>query len=274
MDVLKIDVDVVLINATVYGPRGRVVTGLGPQSFHVWEDKVEQKIEYLSQEEVPLSIGIIFDASGSMQGKASKARDAATTFLESGNREDEYFLVEFSDRPRLAERFTPDVSRLQNRLLFLPTRGRTALFDAVYLGLEKLKESPNVRKALLLISDGEDNHSRYTFSEIKEFAKERDVQIFAIGILNVPGSRTGRTILEDLAAITGGKAFFPTNLNELGAICTQITTEMKSQYIIAYRSTNGAKDGRWRKVHVRVTNKNGAPPLSVRTRPGYYSQGQ
>ena len=179
---LKVDVDLVLVNATVSDSLGHMVTGLQKENFQLWEDKVEQKVEYFSSEDTPLSIGLIFDATGSMADKISTARDAAGTFLQMGNPEDEFFLVTFSQQPRLAENFTTHITRLHQRLLFTPAKGLTPLFDAVYLGLDKMKDATNKRKALLLITDGEDNHSRYSFADIKEFAKERDVQIFAIGI--------------------------------------------------------------------------------------------
>jgi Mg-chelatase subunit ChlD len=177
---IKVDVDLVLVNVTVSDPLGRMVTGLEQEHFQVWEDKVEQKIEYFSSEDIPLSIGLIFDATGSMSDKISTARDAAVTFLKMGNPEDEFFLVTFSQRAQLQEDFTSDISRLQNRLLFTPAKGLTPLFDAVYLGLDKMKSATNKRRALLLITDGEDNHSRYSFADIKEFAKERDVQILQL----------------------------------------------------------------------------------------------
>jgi len=178
---LKVDVDLVLVNATVTDPQNRYVTGLEKEHFQIWEDKLEQKIEYFSAEDVPISLGVIFDVSGSMKDKISTARDAAVTFLKTGNPDDEYFLVEFASRPEVAEDFTTDVSRLQNRLIFTPAKGMTAMYDSVYLGLEKLREGSNPKKALLLITDGEDNRSRYTFSNVREFVKEQDVQIYAIG---------------------------------------------------------------------------------------------
>jgi Ca-activated chloride channel family protein len=201
---LKVDVDLVLVNATVSDAQGRMVTGLSREQCQLWEDKVKQKIEYFSSDDTPLSIGLIFDATGSMSDKISTARDAATTFLKTGNSGDDYFLVTFSQRAKLAQDFTTDISRIQNRLLFTPAKGLTPLFDAVYLGLDKMKSASNKRKALLLITDGGDNHSRYSFADVKEFAKERDVQIFAIGIVSPFGELdrggTGRAIIEDLVS--------------------------------------------------------------------------
>src|SRR5215475_9549639 len=160
---LKVDVDLVLVNATVSDAQGRMVTGLEPEHFQLWEDKIEQKIEYFSSEDTPLSIGLIFDSTGSMSDKMSTARDAAVTFLQTGNPEDDYFLVTFSQYAQLAEDFTTDISRIQSRLLYTRANGLTPLFDAVHLALEKMKSAGNKRKALLLITDGEDNNSRYSF---------------------------------------------------------------------------------------------------------------
>jgi Ca-activated chloride channel family protein len=273
---LKVDVDLVLVNATVSDSLGRMVTGLQKENFQLWEDKVEQKVEYFSSEETPLSIGLIFDATGSMSDKISTARDAAGTFLKMGNPEDEFFLVTFSQQPRLAEEFTTDITRLQQRLLFTPAKGLTPLFDAVYLGLDKMKSATNKRKALLLITDGEDNHSRYSFADIKEFAKERDVQIFAIGIVDsfsdLARGRRGRAIIEDLVQISGGRAFFPDSVYELEDICTKIGVELRNQYVLGYHSTNEMKDGKWRKIRLKVNGLHGMPTLSVRGKSGYYAQ--
>jgi len=274
---VKVDVNLVLVNVTVSDPQARLVTGLEREHFQLWEDKIEQKIEYFSSEDTPLSIGLIFDSTGSMSDKISTARDAAVTFLKTGNPEDEFFLVEFSQRAWLAEDFTTDISRIQNRLFLLEAKGLTPLFDAVYIGLQKTKSASNPRRALLLITDGEDNHSRYSFADVKEFAKEQDVQIYAIGIVDSFSSelaqgRTGRQVIEDLVQITGGRAFFPDSVNELEDICTKIGLELRNQYVLGYRSRNEARDGRWRKIHLRVNPPKGlGTTLTVRAKSGYYA---
>jgi len=273
---LKVDVDLVLVNATVTDPQNRYVTGLEKEHFQIWEDKLEQKIEYFSAEEVPISLGVIFDVSGSMKDKISTARDAAVTFLKTGNPEDEYFLVEFANRPEVAEDFTTDVTRLQNRLIFTPAKGMTAMYDSVYLGLEKLKEGNNPKKALLLITDGEDNRSRYTFSNVKDFVKEQDVQIYGIGIVDdfnsqLGSGHTGRAMVEELSDLTGGRAFFPDSVYDLEDICTKIAVELKNQYVIGYSSTNAAKDGKWRKLRLKINPPKGLPHLNVRSKSGYYA---
>src|SRR5215470_5538905 len=273
---LKIDVDLVLVSATVTDSLNRYVSGLETNHFQIWEDKVEQKVEYFSAEDVPISIGVIFDVSGSMKDKISTARQAAATFLKTGNPDDEYFLVEFANRPEVAEDFTSDITKLQNRLIFAPAKGMTAMYDSVYLGLEKLKEGSNPKKALLLITDGEDNRSRYTFSNVKEFVKEQDVQIYAIGIVDAFNSqlgtgRSGRAMIEELADLTGGRAFFPDSVYDLEDICTKIAVELKNQYVLTYRSTNTAKDGKWRKIRVQVDGPKGVGRLNVRSKSGYYA---
>ena len=273
---IKVDVDLVLVNATVSDSKGRMVTGLQQDNFRIWEDKVEQKVEYLSSEDSPMSIGLIFDATGSMADKISAARDAATGFLRVGNPDDEYFLVTFSQSPRLADGFTTDISRLQSHMIFTPAKGLTPLYDAVYLGLETMKSARNKRKALLLITDGEDNHSRYSFSDIKEFVKEQDVQIFVIGIVNPSGElgsdSGGRPIIEDLAQISGGQAFFPDSADELEDICNKIALELRNQYVLGYHSTNETKDGKWRKIRVKINPPKGLPNLSVHSKNGYYAE--
>jgi Ca-activated chloride channel family protein len=211
---ISVDVDIVLVNATVTeSSRNQIIRGLDKKDFRVWEDNIEQKISYFSSEDVPSSVGIIFDISGSMKDKIASAQRAAATFFKSGTRDDEYFEIQFSDRPLIASDFTSDITKLQNRLLSTPTKGNTALYDAVYLGLNKLKESNNTKKALLLITDGEDNQSRYSFSEVRSFVREQNVQLYAIGILD-PATGAGRDALVQLTEITGGRAFFPTPLTK------------------------------------------------------------
>jgi Ca-activated chloride channel family protein len=270
---IKVDVDLTLVNATVVDPESRIVTGLEARNFQVWEDKVEQKIEYFSREDSPISLGIIFDVSGSMKERISASRDAAATFLKMSNPQDEYFLIEFSSEPRITEDFTSDISKLQNRLTFTSIKGKTAMYDAIYLGLEKLKHGANPRKALLLITDGEDNHSRYSASDIKELIKERDVQIYAIGILGFEFGKghPRRTAIEELSEISGGQALFPNSVDELEDISVKIGAELKNQYILGYRSTNESQDGKWRRIRVKVHPPARLPHVTVRAKSGYYA---
>jgi Ca-activated chloride channel family protein len=273
---LKVDVDLVLVNATVTDQLNRYVSGMESKHFQVWEDKIEQKLEYFNAEDVPISIGIIFDVSGSMKDKIGTAREAAATFLKTGNPDDEYFLVTFANRPEVVADFTTDVTKLQSKLLVTPAKGMTAMYDSVYVGLEKLKEGSNPKKALLLITDGEDNRSRYTFQNVKDFVKEQDVQIYGIGIVDewnsqLSAGHTGRAMIEELADLTGGRAFFPDSVYELEDICTKIAVELKNQYVLGFHSTNGAKDGKWRKLRVKVNPPKGIEHLNVRAKSGYYA---
>ncbi len=273
---LKIDVDLVLVNATVTDLNNRFVTGLEKEHFQIFEDKVEQKISHFSNEDVPASIGLLFDVSNSMTEKLARAKDAAVAFLKTSNPQDEFFLVTFSDRPRVDEEFTSDIGEIQNRLAYKSSRGCTTLYDSVYLALEKLKKSHNPKKAILLITDGEDTCSRYVLANVKSAVKESDTQIFAIGIVSAYYSelsqgRVGRAVLEEMAEMTGGKAYFPSSVYELEDICTKIAIELKNQYILGYTPANATRDGRWRKIRVKINAPRGLPTLSIRSKSGYYA---
>ena len=270
---LKVDVDLTLVSATVVDPDHRPVTNLEPQNFQLWEDKVEQKIEYFAREEVPVSVGIVFDVSGSMDGNVDRAREAVTAFLKTGAPRDEYFLIEFASEPQMTAGFTEDIATLQSRLALRTARGATAMYDALYLAIEKLKRATNARKALLLITDGEDNHSRYSASDVKELLKEQDIQIYAIGTggFEFAKGQGGRAAIEELSEITGGRAFFPWSPSGLDEICEEIGTMLKSQFVLGYRSTNSNADGRWRTIRVKVIPPSGGRRLNVKARSGYYA---
>jgi Ca-activated chloride channel family protein len=259
---IKVDVDLALINATVTDQDGRYVVGLGRENFQVWEDKVEQQIEYFSTEDVPLSVGLIFDASGSMHESLGYARKAALTFLQTAGAHDEYFLVEFADRPHVTVDMTSDIAKLQEHIVFIPSKGSTALYDAVYVGVDKLKKANNAKRALLVITDGGENHSRYSFLSLRDFVREQNIQIFSIG---------AEGAINQLTEMTGGYAFHGLGLED---ICEKIAIELKNEYVIGYRSTNHAKDGRWRKVQVRMKSPPGLGKLNVRFKTGYYAPAQ
>ena len=265
---LKVDVPVVLVNTTVSDLKGRLVAGLNQQNFRIWEDDVEQKVEYFSLEDMPLSVGLVFDTTGSMADKLSDARDAARAFLKTNNPRDEYFLIEFSDQPKLVQNFTTDIERLQKQVFSTSAFGLTPLFDAVHLGLETITGGKNTKKALLVITDGEDNHSRNTFADVREFTRHQEAQIYAIGLVS---SLIGQNTIKDLVETTGGRAFFPRSPNQMEDICTRIAIELKNQYLLGYRSTNEANNGEWRQIRVEVNPPKGLPPLSVRARTGYYA---
>jgi Ca-activated chloride channel homolog len=275
-DTLRVDVDLVLVPVTVTDSHGRYVKGLRKENFTLWEDKVQQDVEYFSAENIPASVGIVLDVSGSMKDKLSAARSAAVTFMKIGGRQDEYFLITFGNDAEFTSGFTTDIAHLQDRIAFTQANGMTALYDAVYLGLDRVNQGNNTRKALLLITDGDDNHSRYSYSNVKEFAKERDVQIYAIGIVDpirtqYGAATNGRAALRDLSRVTGGRAFFPDSPFELEAICTQIGFDLKNQYVLGYRSSNLEGNGKWRNIKVKIDRQDGMPRMNVRAKSGYYA---
>jgi Ca-activated chloride channel homolog len=278
---IRIDTTVVQIPVTVQDPLSRFVTGLEKKDFRLFEDKVEQQIQYFASEDAPISVGLIFDTSGSMGSKLEKSRQAVSQFFRTTNPEDEFFLVEFNDRPELVSPFTTSLEEIQNKLTFTQSKGRTALLDAVYLGLHTMKKGRNARKALLIISDGGDNSSRYTESEIKNLVREADVQIYAIGIFE-SGAGRGRTaeelagpgLLQEISEQTGGRAFAVDNLNELPDIAAKIGIELRNQYLLGYTPANGVRDGKYRKVTVKLVQPRGLPPLKAFWRLGYYAPTQ
>jgi Ca-activated chloride channel homolog len=278
---IRIDTNVVLIPVTVTDPLNRFVTGLEQDSFKITEDKVEQKLVSFGSEDAPLSIGIVFDTSGSMGPKLDKSRQAVSEFFKTANPEDEAFLVVFNDRPELVTPITHNLEEIQNRLTFTQSKGRTALLDGILLALHTMKKAHNPRKALVVISDGGDNSSRYTETEIKNLVKESDVQIYAIGIYEMMQNR-GRTpeelagpgLLTDLSEPTGGRHFIVENLNELPDVAAKIGIELRNQYVLGYSPTNQIRDGKYRKVSVKLVQPRGLPPLHAFWRTGYYAPTQ
>ena len=278
---LRIDSTLVLIPVTVTDPMNRFVTGLDRESFKVFEDKKEQEITQFSSEDAPLSIGVIFDCSGSMGRKLEKSRLAVAQFFKTANPEDEFFLVQFNDSADLIQSFTKDLEEIQNRLAFTQSKGRTALIDAIYLGLHQMKKAHNARKALLIISDGGDNSSRYTEGEIRNLVKEADVQVYAIGVYEPVASRgrtpeeaAGQGLLTDIAEMTGGRQYPVDNINELPDIAAKIGVELRNQYVLGYRPQNQERDGKYRKVQVKLIQPRGLPTLRPFFKLGYYAPSQ
>jgi len=271
---IVMDVNLVLVSATVTDPYNRLVTGLEKDHFQVYEDGVEQEISSFSSEDVPVSIGVIFDMSGSMSDKVNKARQSAVQFFKTANPQDEFFLVSFNERAELTSRFTSSVEDLQSRLMYTSAKGRTALLDAVYLGLAEMKGAHNKKKAMLIISDGGDNHSRYNVTDVRNFVKEADVQIYSMGLFdNAPPTHEeseGPSLLTELCDLTGGRLFRVQDLGELPDIATKIGMELRNQYVLGYKPSNKATDGRWRKIKVKVHPPRGLPPLNVYSRTGYF----
>jgi Ca-activated chloride channel homolog len=275
---LHIDVDLALVNVVVTDPDNRLVSGLDPDNFRVFEDNIEQEIVTFSSEDIPISIGVLFDCSGSMSNKVGKAREAAIQFLKTANPQDEFFLVSFSERAELTSGYTNSVEDLQGRMMLTTPRGRTALLDAIYLGLSQMRGAHNAKRALLIISDGGDNHSRYGESDIKRLVKEADTQLYAIGIFDPLGFRSrteeelnGPSLLGQITEMTGGRVFAAENLSELPDIATKIGIELRNQYVLGYRPSNKDHDGRWRKIKIKLRPPRGLPPLSVYSKTGYYA---
>src|ERR1700674_5333302 len=275
---IHMDVDLALINVTVTDPYNRLVTGLEPDNFRVLEDNIEQEVVTFSAEDVPISIGVIFDFSGSMANKVAKARAAAVQFFKTANPQDEFFLVSFNERAELASSFTNSVEDLQSRLMLTAPKGRTALLDAIYLGLSQMRGAHNAKRALLILSDGGDNHSRYNESDIKRLVKEADTQLYAIGIFDPLGYRnrspeelSGPSLLSEVTEMTGGRVFAVEKLDDLPDIASKIGMELRNQYVLGYRPSNKAHDARWRKLKIKLRAPKGLPPLSVYSKTGYYA---
>jgi len=273
---IRADINLVLIPVTVTDPLNRFVTGLEKEYFKVYEDKKQQQIATFSSEDAPLSVGLLFDCSGSMGPKLRSSREAVAQFFKTANPEDEAFLVQFHDTAELAVPFTGDLGEIQNRLQFTQSKGMTALLDAIYLSIHEMKKARNPRKALLIISDGGDNNSRYTESEIRNLVKEGDVQIYAIGIYEPASSRArtpeesnGPALLRDLAEQTGGRQYEVENLSELPDIAAKIGMELRNQYMIGYSPMNQERDGKYRRVEVKLVQPHGMPLLRAFWRMGY-----
>ena len=278
---IRVNRTLVLINVTVTDPLNRFVTGLEKEHFRLYEDKVEQKITDFSAEDAPISIGLVFDTSGSMGAKLQKSRQAAAEFFKTANPADEFFLVQFNDRPELSVPFTTDTDKIQSTLTFTQSKGRTALLDSVYLAMHEMKKARNPRKAVLIISDGGDNSSRYTETEIKSAVREADVQIFAIGIFEglagrgrTPEEAAGPGLLNELADQTGGREYAVENVAELPDIAAKIGVELRNEYLLGYTPKNRERDGKYRRVQVKLNQPRGLPPLKAFFRLGYYAPTQ
>lgn len=271
-----INSDLVTLTVTVTDTYGRFVTGLNKNAFTIVDDKDAQEITFFSDEDAPVSLGIVFDVSGSMGGdKINKAREALSKFIETSHARDEYFLIGFNNRAQLLLDHTRDSDALMQKLTFVQTHGQTALYDAVYLGVNKVTRGTHPKKAILLISDGQDNSSRYTFTELRRLLKESDVIIYAVGIVDSHDNSDigygGRAILEELAGVSGGKAFFPSSSAEMNDTFERIALELRTQYSIGYRPSNFANDGRWHRLKIKVQPPRGFPRLFVRGREGYFA---
>ncbi len=272
-----VNTDLITFTVTVTDTYGRYVSGLAKNAFTVMDDKKPQEITYFSDDDSPVSVGVIFDVSGSMGGdKIKRARDALSKFIQTSHDSDEYFLIAFNSRAQLLLDKTRDGNAVLDKLTFVQTKNNTALYDACYLGVEKVQRGVHPKRALLLISDGQDNNSRYTFNELRRLLKESDVTLYGIGILGGSDAGSslgmeGQGILDELASVSGGKAFFPRSAAEMDDIFEQIALELRHQYSIGYKPTDFSNDGRWHRIKVKVTPPRGLPRLFVRSKEGYYA---
>jgi Ca-activated chloride channel homolog len=274
-ELIRMNVDMVLVPITVTDPMNRLVTGLEKEDFQIYENSAQEQIASFACEDAPVSIGIIFDLSGSMTSKLIRARESILQFIKTANPQDEFFVIGFNDRPELIEDFTSSVEDIEARLATVRSGHRTALLDAIYYGLVKMKEARHERKALLIVSDGGDNRSRYTEGELRAQVRESDVELYSIGIFDpyapTPEERSGPQLLNDLSEETGGRLFRVDDLSEMSDIAEKISTELRNQYVIGYKPKDLTRDGKWRKVKVKLNPPQGLPPLTVHARTGYYA---
>ncbi|MDQ3219566.1 MAG: VWA domain-containing protein [Acidobacteriota bacterium] len=273
----KVKTDLVTLTLTVTDPYGRLVSGLPKNAFAIFDNNQPQEITFFSDSDAPVSVGILFDVSGSMSGdKIAKARKALERFINTSHPSDEYFLIAFNNRAQMLLDRTRNGEAVLEKLTLVKPRENTALYDAVYLGLERVTRGAHQKRALLIISDGQDNSSRYNFGEVRRLMKESDVVTYAVGITNGgdAGSQLGmqgQAFLDELSSVSGGKAFYPTSDIEMDEIFERIALELRHQYSIGYTPNDFQPDGKWRKVKTKVNPPRGLPRLTVRGREGYYA---
>ncbi|MBZ5629529.1 MAG: VWA domain-containing protein [Acidobacteriia bacterium] len=270
----KSSVDLVLVNVTVTDSHDRLVHDLRASDFLLADDRNPQHIRYFSSEDLPISVAVVVDASGSMANKFEQARSAAIEFFRSSNPQDEFAVVTLSDKPRLLTHFTDSLEEIKSVLQPIQPGGETALWDAVYLGLQEMRTARYGKKALLVISDGGDNSSRYTQAEIKSVLQEADVQLYAIDIFErfpkTNEERSGLLALDEVTSATGGRAFLTHDSNDLHRAVRQISEELRTQYVLGYLPDKSMRDGKWHKIKVEM-NATKPRKLRIYAKKGYYS---
>ena len=273
---LVVHSDLISFNVTVTDNFGRHVGGLPQTAFTVLDEKRAQEISFFAEDDSPVTVGIVFDLTGSMtERKLKRAREALAHFMETSHESDEYYLLTLQDgRVTLSLNSTRDHAAVIAKLTHVSLHGKTALYDACYLGLNKVLRGTYRRRALLLISDGQDNNSLYTFDELRQMLTESDVTVYTISVAeksNDPATLNGEKLLRDVAAVSGGKFFQPGSAEEMYEVFERIALELRRQYAIAYRPTNFANDGKWHSLKVKLNPPSGLPRLFVRYRSGYYA---
>lgn len=270
---VQVDVNLVLVPVTITDRMNRPVTGLEKENFAIYENDILQEIRFFSTEDAPISVGLILDLSKSMSNKIDAAREAVSEFFKTANPDDEYFMITFADRPSVLADSTRSIGYIQSRLAGAKAGGHTALLDAIYMGMAQLRHATYARRALVIISDGGDNHSRYTASEIKSLVEEGDVQIYAIGIFDgifkTPEEWSGKRLLTEITRATGGRTLTLSNLRDLPTVAATVSLELRNQYILGYHSNNAAHDGRWRKIRVRLNESTKTARAQIFAKGGY-----
>jgi len=273
---LRVETNLVLIPVSVSDPLNRPVTGLERENFNIFDDGAQQKITAFSMEDSPVAVGLVFDTSGSMGSKLHQSRMAAKAFFTTSNPEDEFFLVEFDSSPRLAVPLTSDSGSIENELVFTKSKGSTSLLDGVMLALHEIRKSKKTKKALLIISDGGDNNSRYTESEVKNLLAETDCMVYSIGVFEAvlmgrtPEEMGGSDLLAKISEATGGR-LFPSSPAELPDIAQKIGVDLRNRYVLGYQPPSQMRDGKYHKVRVVVIPPRGLPKLQAHFRTGYYA---
>jgi len=277
-----VNVDLVMVFTSVSDKKGRFISGLEKESFLLYEDGALQDITSFSQIDIPITIGIVIDLSGSMEGKIEQVNRAARAFIQASNPNDQIFLVGFNDEVELLRGFTNDVDEITDALENALTMGGTALYDAIYLGVEEANKGDKSKQAVVIITDGEDKDSVYSLKELIDFVQESDVQIFNIGFIDETPSKSlfgswfktdaekARDALERISTESGGKAYFPEEITDIHSIVSEIATELRNQYSIGYFSSNEKRDGSWRRIVVKI-DKNTVVEPQIRHRLGYYA---
>lgn len=273
---ITISTDLITVNVIVTDTNGLAVAGLSKSDFNIFDNNKLQEIQFFSNADVPASVSIVFDSSGSMQGKKMKqAKESLAQFIQTSKEQDEFFLIDFNSRPKLLLDRTHDSDVVLNKLTYVEPQGNTALYDAVYLGLEKALSGTHSRKIVLVISDGEDNNSRLTFKDLANRLKETDAVIYAIGFggyFASKGTLSGRETLRELAETSGGQAFFPNNSMETDEVFEKIAVEIRRFYSIGYYPSDFAANSKWHRLKVKINFPAGSQRFFVRSRRGYYAK--
>ncbi len=277
---IRVDSNLVLVPVLVTDRHEQLVTGLSREHFQIFDDKIEQQITQFSTEDAPLSVVLVFDCSGSMGEKLRRSRMAAVEFMKTANPEDEFALVTFNDSVRLVSRFGDPPEDMLSRLAFIESKGRTALLDAVYLAMNQMRHAKYARRAILVISDGGDNSSRYSEGEVKERAREADVQIYSVGIMEpamargrTPEELSGAALLDEISKMTGGRMYEIDDVDQLPGVAAQLSRALRNQYVLGY-SPSGPRDGKLHRIIVKLVRPEGTPKLRATFRPSYIAPGE